>query len=196
MRPYFWLSIPDTSPQYRIMGIDPGTSTLGVSVISVCLQTHVITLEFSKTLNSERMLSPYAAIQEFHGNRFAKLYALQHALTYLMQEWDVQAIVSESPYLGRFPQAFAALTECVCTIRNAILNYNPYMTLYTIDPATIKMNVGVSGKSSDKNLMRNAIIDMCERRQVLVADDINIYELDEHSIDSIAAAIAQMKLLV
>jgi len=195
MRPYFWLSIPDASTQYRIMAIDPGTNTLGVSILSLCLESSRITVEHVSTLVAENMVNPYTGIQEYYGERFTKLYALQNALTYLMHQFDIHAVVSESPYLGRFPQAFAALTECMCTLRNAMLSYNPYMTLDTIDPATIKSNIGVSGKSGDKTLMRDAVINLFQRNEIYVVSDINIYTLDEHSLDSLAAGYSKLRLM-
>jgi Holliday junction resolvasome RuvABC endonuclease subunit len=191
----FWLSIPEGASDYRILATDPGTNTMGVSILSLCLVTGTIRAEYVTTLVAEKMITPYAGIQDYYGDRFTKLYALQNSLAYLMYQFQVDAVVSESPYLGRFPQAFAALTEFMCALRSAMLAYNPFMPITTIDPATIKTNVGVSGKSGDKLLMRNAVIALCESKAIALDPSINVYDLDEHSIDSLAAGYSRLRLL-
>jgi Holliday junction resolvasome RuvABC endonuclease subunit len=178
------------------MAIDPGTNTLGVSILSLDLEYGVITVEFVTTLVAENMVRPYESIVTYHSERFTKLYALQNSLTYLMSQFQVHAVVSESPYLGRFPQAFAALTECMSMLRNAMLNFDPYMYLFTIDPATIKTNVGVSGKSGDKLLMRKAVMDLWNRQEIQISNGIILSELDEHSIDSIAAGYSRLRQML
>lgn len=192
MRTHFWLHVPAGATDYRIMAIDPGTNTLGISILSRDLTTNIINLEYSTTLVAENMLNPYAGVVEHYGIRFAKLYALQNSLSYLMREFQIDDVVSESPYLGRFPQAFAALTEAMCMIRAAILQYNPYINLTTIDPATIKMLCGVSGKSSDKTLMQRSILSLADTGRLSVDVTVPLLELDEHSIDSIAAGYAYL----
>ena len=191
----FWLTIPEGATDYRILATDPGTNTMGVSILSLCLVTGAIRAEYVVTLVAEKMISPYGGIQEYFDDRFTKLYALQNSLSYLMYQFQIDAVVSESPYLGRFPQAFAALTEFMCALRNSMLTYNPFMPITTIDPATIKTNVGVSGKSGDKELMRKAIINLCETGKIVLDPSINVYKLDEHSIDSLAAGYSRLRLL-
>ena len=81
--------------------------------------------------------------------------------------------------MERTVKAFAALTECMHSMRNAMYSQNPNRVFHTIDPSTIKKSVGVSGKSGDKELMRKAV-------QGIAGSMVNVDWLDEHAIDSIA----------
>src|SRR5690606_32969254 len=103
------------------------------------------------------LMNNYGVIGEVYGDKSCKLFAIEQAIYYYLSQWEVHAIVSESPYLRRLAQAFAALTECVMAIRRAVYRYNHFITLDLIDPATVKNSVGVPGNSGDKMLMRSAV---------------------------------------
>lgn len=164
---------------YRFLSIDPGTSHMGMTVHGidenhqwVVLHSHSVDI-----VSLTNHLYPESFI-DHHGKRFAQMLTIQRVLRKMIEDWGVQTVVSESPYMGRFAQAFAALTECLLSMRYIIYEINPNLKFYTIDPATIKKAVGVSGKSGDKNLMKIAANN-------LVGHYYDIQFLDEHAIDSI-----------
>ncbi|BDH16589.1 MAG: hypothetical protein [Bacteriophage sp.] len=165
--------------KYIYLSIDPGTNSLGTTIngITTDNQWRVI---HSTTTNIDLLTKILYedTIVKTHGMRLARMFTCEQVIYKFACDWNVNSVVSESPYMGRFPQAFSALVECMQSMRRGVYQYNPYTKFDVIDPSTIKKAVGVPGKSGDKNLMRLAT-------QKLVGDYVNVDWLDEHSIDSI-----------
>ena len=179
----------DECGTYRIVALDPGTAALGVAVIDVDPETGHLYVNHATTLDVLKEAQRYPQIAALHGDRVSKLHALERALVRIFLAWKPDQIVSEAPYMGRFPQAYAALVECVTSIRRAVMSYDRTLPLPTIDPATVKKSVGVSGKSGDKSAMLSAI----QSRDDLTLC-VNLSDLDEHAIDAIAVGYAHYKL--
>jgi len=95
------------------------------------------------------------------------------------------AVIAESPFQGRFAQSFAALTECINMIRQAVMVYDSHMPLNLVDPPTVKRAAGVVlRRGTDKEDVKQALLG----RQDLVWG-VDIHVLDEHSIDAVAVAL-------
>lgn len=174
----------------RILSIDPGTNHLGFAIIDLIPDRGMVVVDVA-TLEAMRLASQYKSLIEVHGEKIAKLYALEMALNRIMSRFKPHYVVSESPYLGRFPNAFAALVECFNMIRRALIDFNPCMPLNQLDPSTIKKSVGVSGKSGDKSLMTLALAKLSAVEIDL--SEFSLDNLDEHSVDAIAAGYAYVK---
>jgi len=172
----------------RIIGIDPGTDTLGVSVLDVCLATNRILLQQSSTFSGNQMARNYRWLSDVHGDKVARLKAHEDNLTDLFHQLRPHEIISEMPYMGKFPAAFAALVECMNAIRNAVIRYDERMPLVTVDPPTVKNTLGVNGKSGDKTLMQRGILQLVASGRIENPTGMDVTLLDEHSIDSIAVA--------
>lgn len=176
---------------YRIVSIDPGTNALGAAVLDIDPVTGHITVEHAVTLNVAKLSQQFPQIVAVHGERVSKLYAVEKHLLKFYMAWIPDSIVSEAPYMGAFPQAYAALVECVTSVRRAVMSFIKTMPLYTIDPASVKKSIGVSGKSGDKEAVRAAI-------QLVpnISFNVDIATLDEHAVDAIAVGIAHYKSLM
>lgn len=179
--------------RYRVVGIDPGTDTLGVSLIEVDLRTSELILLDSVTYRGQLLARSDPLRIEKHGDRFARLMGHRSNLLYYFQQAQPHAFACEAPYMGRFPQAYAALTECVLVIKQAVELYDPFKKLYLYDPPTVKKSVSVNGKSGDKEAMRRAISQL---RDLQNPSGISFAVLDEHSIDSIAVSYCRAKELL
>ena len=145
-------------------------------------------MQHAVTLLSAPLLREYEYCIQLHGEKIAKLIALQRAMVKMFNAWEPHWIVSESPYMGRFPQAFAALTECLDMIRRSVIDYNKVLPLDSIDPSSVKKGVGVSGKSGDKDKMSKALTNLVKVGKLTLAEGIDLDSLDEHSIDATAVA--------
>lgn len=187
------LVIPDSCPVYRVMGIDPGTDTLGLSILDLNLIDCSIVIRQAMTVSGEKNSRRYAHYNETYGDKAARLLAHEVFLTNAMQYWMPHSIISEAPFLGRFPAAFAALIECLNSIRNAVHQYDCSLPLLTVDPPTAKKAVGVVKKGSTKDDVKVGIISMLGPK---FKTDVNLAELDEHSIDSIAVAYSRCLQLI
>lgn len=168
-----------------LLAIDPGTKMMGISVFelqsSPCGFTGKVV--HSSTVNIELMAhhKHRYSIADEHGERLAKIECCKEIINSFLQAWGIRFVVSETPYMGRFPQAFGALVECMLAMKQAVLYYDNTIVFDGIDPSSVKNAVGVSGKSGDKNLMLKAV------QRLVPYVDTNC--LDEHAIDSIAVGI-------
>lgn len=180
-----------------LMTIDPGTDTLGVSVSSLDLQTFKLTLLDGLTLQSSKALrlkQSLKDVEELKGGRTARLEYQNKKLLSLLVNYQPTFVGCESPFLGRMPQAFEALVECVCSIKDAVKQYDSTLVVEMIAPTAAKRAVGVKPRGTTKDDIRNAILKMVEddSSNVEVGTepmDKLIFTLDEHSMDAIAVGI-------
>ena len=183
--------MPDGDSTLRILSIDPGSDTLGASIIDVDLNTLTATVIDSITFNASLHLKhgpQYSSIEAVHGNRYARLTTHKNNLTRHMGYWKPHMIICEAPFMGLNPKSYATLVECVDAIREATYRYNPLIELYTVPPMNAKKAIGVSGRGKTKDDVRDAILNMVNNNQSKLCYTANtpLVMLDEHSIDSIA----------
>lgn len=170
---------------YRILGIDPGTNTLGTAIIDIDLITKRMTVAHATTYVGQSMACNYKAHEEVHGPRAARLKAHEENLLGLLHEWKPHTVICESAYMGRFAQAYMALVECICAIEKALYRYNPAMPLLLVDPTTVKKTTGMTGRLRGKDPVREAIASLdC----LHFAKGMHLNGLDEHSVDALAVA--------
>ncbi len=167
----------------RIMGIDPGTQCTGISIIDFEKDKKEIC--FVETIHAEKLAKNLSFIEEIHGSRYVRIQATADQVQKLMIHYRPNLVISESPYMGKFANSFAALTQLISEIRSRVFRFDNSICFQMIDPATVKKFMGVSGKSGDKDLMQAALI----KRQLLYSETIDLSMLDEHSIDSICIAL-------
>ena len=177
----------------RVVGIDPGTENLGFSVLDLFLRTGAVEVAHSETLLGNKLMSEFRVEEKVHGARTARLMALENRLFDMFEEFQPHAICTESPFLGRFPQAFAALTECVSFVRRAVCRYDRYMPLEMVDPPTAKKAVGMTVK---RGITKDDVTVAVSKLPLQYAHGIVLGELDEHEVDSIAVAYYQAKIFL
>lgn len=180
----------------RIIGIDPGSTTLGVSIIEYDVRTLKILRTCAYTLNASKMRLNELDIEN-HSDRYARIYELGDALYDLFVAAAPNFIISESPFLSRrMPTTFAVLTEVVFAIRYAVRKYDPTIKLDLVDPPSAKMAVGASGKAKKDQV--HAALKKIEAE--ICFDEANsafaFNLLDEHSVDAIAIGYYKWKKLL
>ena len=177
------LMLPTLPSIYRYIALDPGTDTLGVAVFDLDLATGIARIPWVSTLRASRSnhFNDYAAT--LHGDRYARLNAHHARLVELFQQFQPQLIASESPYMGRFPQAYAALVECMQIIQSAVTQYDYGLSVLTVEPTAAKKAVGVLKRGSNKDLVRDLVL---AKPELQFIGGVNPYTLDEHSTDALA----------
>lgn len=188
------LFVPEGDDRLRIMSFDPGTDTLGSSVLEANLRTWELTVLDAQTFVAKRPLRYNPAYQdpiELHGDRMARLMSHREAVGRHLMCWGVHAVACESPFMGIRAQAFEALVECVDVIRWTVHKHDPTMPFTTITPPQAKKVVGASFKGADKNDVRKGIAAMLANPQVglTYAAHQPFESVDEHSIDAMAVGI-------
>jgi Holliday junction resolvasome RuvABC endonuclease subunit len=183
------LVVPNFGTDLKFIAMDPGTETLGVAILSLNLCTLQTDVLDAGTFNARHHLKnseSYNEIIEDHGERRARLLAHQTALSGYLQAWTPHRAASESPFMGIRAQAFEALVECVSSIREAVYLYNPAITLEMVPPPVAKKAVGVIGRGTTKDEVRNGVLNLVNSGKLGYKAHQVLTQLDEHSIDAIA----------
>lgn len=187
------LKLPST-PQTTatIIGIDPGTETLGFSELDFDLRTFEIVKWDPITFYGSKLLKSSDWVETIHGARMRRLQAHGKNLVKLFEQLEPYVIACEAPFINmKRPQAYGALTEIVYQIRLSVMAHNAWKELYLIDPSSVKNSVGAKG-NADKDAIKARIIATPELSRVCTRP---IESLDEHELDSGAVAYAAYKNL-
>ena len=182
------MNTPCDERPFRVVGIDPGTDTIGFSILDLYLSSGRIVVANSETIALSKLLSNWRNEENTHGARTARLMALEERLFIYFEVNQIHAVCAESPFLRKFPQTFAALTECISYIRRAVMAFDRYMPLELVDPPTAKKAVGVHVK---KGVTKDDVKTAIRKLGLEFADGVDLEALDEHSVDSIAVAYHQ-----
>lgn len=169
---------------YRVLSIDPGAN------FGITISEGDMGLTYLKPLHSETVdLNKWAKILypellEIYGSRFARIHALRHILSNVLRRWQPDFVSHENAFLNsRRVTAGIILSEYVLTIRLCIAEYDLMVPIYGYSPFEIKSAVKIKGKlSGDKDLVKQAI----NKLDDLNLSEVDVVELDEHSVDSIA----------
>lgn len=190
------LQYPSDPTPYRLVGVDPGSDTLGAAVLDLDLGTDRITLMEARTFSGEQLSRAFRHVEEVHGGRAARLMAHEENLYQYFCYAQPHSVASEGPFLARFPQAFATLTLCVENVRRSLYRYYPFMPLVIIDPPTVKLSVGVKGKGKTKEDVKIGLKRIIREGRILNPHGIDINALDEHSVDAIVVAYTQARYVI
>jgi Holliday junction resolvasome RuvABC endonuclease subunit len=173
----------DSAQTAFLIGIDPGSHSLGVGVIEFDIATMTIVSSDAWTLSGKKLAGKDDWVTDIHGERNGRVHAIENALYQIFMHFQPLSITSESPFINsKFPQAGLALTVVVCAIRQALMRFDMWKPLLMIDPPTVKMAVGAPGNAPKEVV----------KEKVMLLKDINyigsvpLLELDEHSIDALA----------
>lgn len=176
--------IPTGEDTACVVGIDPGTIFLGLSCIEFNVDTFEVVKVTAETVDGSKLPSnPW--LGRLYGGRAQRIDALGNFLTTYLHHNDPFGIACEAPFFNpRRPNAYAALIEVVCALKQSLWVYDRRKKLYSFDPPTVKKAVGASG-GGGKDVVKDAI----RKHAVLgvVMKDM-LDTLDEHSIDATAVA--------
>jgi len=170
--------------KYRIISIDPGTTTCGFSVIE-CDYGETPKVLWAETVNALPYLKYNQPTILLHGKKFARIRMIGQRLQKLLDFWKPDAVIGEACFMGRFPKSFQGLTELTYELRSTTANFDPTLPYEIIDPPTVKNNMGVSGKSKDKDDMTEGL----RNYDVTYELDIDTNSFDEHTVDAISVGL-------
>jgi Holliday junction resolvasome RuvABC endonuclease subunit len=181
--------IPPNSSYPRLLGIDPGSETLGVACLSVDANTlEIVNTQAITFIGSKLGMNPW--MTNVHSARFARIAAHKENLKRVFSQTLPVAIACESPFYNpRRPNAFEVLVETLDMIRQAVWEYDQHLALDLVDPPTVKISVGAKG-NADKDVMRAKILAL---PNLNFTGSIPLHLLDEHSIDAIAVAYSKLQ---
>lgn len=183
----------DASDIFSIVGIDPGTETLGFACIKLSLTSLDIVGTYAHTfIGSKLGMNEWTGL--VHTNRMARLDAHRQNLIRQFEFYEPNHVVCESPFFNPTrPNAFAPLVETIDTIRRALQAYDNCMPLYLVDPPTLKKAVGATG-GAKKDAVRDAVLKLADKLNY--QGDTPLEELSEHAIDGIGAGLSKVNEIV
>jgi Holliday junction resolvasome RuvABC endonuclease subunit len=183
------LVLPNPSDENPcIVGMDPGSTNLGVCVMYYDPYTHVPTRIIPQTYNGNKV-GVFEWEELTYGARYSRIAALKRTVLGIFREHNPIFVGSESSFYNQSrPSAFIALVEVVCAIRDACNRYSPYVCLNLIEPSLVKNALGAKG-GADKDPVRTALLKI---KEIVEACEGDISKLDEHSIDAIGVAYAML----
>lgn len=167
----------------RIMGIDPGTKNLGLS-LGVCdFNSPKYLVVHGETFDIEYLTyKTNGYLTEFHSRNIAMYTSVYNLITQMVNDMQPDLVICEAPYMDkRFPLSYMLLSLCSQAVQQAVKDYSIFIPFEFIDPASAKKGVGAKGNNGDKELMRNAVLS-----NPYIAGQFDLTQLDEHAIDSIA----------
>lgn len=176
-----------------IIGIDPGTTNLGICEFVFDFVTHEVKIIKAYTLRADRLytLKNDWMIKKY-GERVWRINCLQKRLLHIFKVTNADSVAFEHPFYNpKMPQAFQALLECKAAITNACLLYSPYVSPLPIDPSSIKNSVGAKGNAG-KDPVREAVLEIYPKELITLPQG----DLDEHSCDAIAVAHCKFTRLI
>lgn len=186
------LTVPQGVSKYRIAAIDPGSDTMGLCILDVDLMTCKLDLISAYTSSGLRMSRRAPEGYTVHGDRWAKLYMHEQNILNWLRTYQPNSLICESPFLGRFPQAFESLVECKAMIRKALSQYDSFMPLETIDPPSAKSAVGALVKKGSKENVKESILKLTDLNNLTGRP---LEAMDEHTVDSIAVGYYKYTLI-
>ena len=172
-----------------LIGIDPGTRFMGVALLEYDLRSLEIVRSTTRTLIAARMSLDANAIYT-HGEKFARLRALEEELLETFRLNEPIDVYCESPYYsGKTPSAFGPLIETVQTVRRAVQQYDRALPLTTISPSAIKSAIGASG-GAKKGPVLKAMLAMAQ--SIRYEGDLTL--VDNNAVDALAIVVTGYKL--
>lgn len=145
------------------------------------------------TIVGEKLMKKNSFLAHIHGERFARIDAIEERLLAIFDRHNPFDVASESPFFNPSrPNAFEVLVEVIYMIRQALWRHNPWLRLYRIDPPTVKNGVGAKG-GAGKNPVGDAVIALAPQLNYIGITPIE--KLDDNGRDSIAVTLTRLKIL-
>ena len=162
---------------FNIVGVDPGSNYVGVSVLNINSSTFQINSIASETINLSKIKSRTEPNYDI-------TYKMDNLLQYLISLFNtiIPSVVSiENPFMfSKRPGAVIPLAKSLAIIEQAAITYNDGVLIYRISPSEVKNAIGAKG-NADKDTMLTTL----EHHSIL-RHYIDIERMSEHEIDAVA----------
>lgn len=167
----------------RIVGVDPGTSHLGLAVLDWEWGTDQAEVVWASTVHVKDATHE-SDFTESCGKRDKRMEQLEAAWEEFLELVGGTFFITETPFMLRSKlSAYESGVELQKMLRTGLWKKHPQKVLHGINPIMVKSFVGVVAKGTTKEDMAAAV-------QKLYANHtlVDLSVLDEHSIDGIAVA--------
>ncbi len=178
------ITIPKRVAPYRILGIDNGSTLIGVTVMDLDLNTGRMMVRSCESFLAMRTAQRYIQYGE-HAARFARMVAIREYVAEVLREWTPDIVLIESPFLNRrMPESFAVLRESLILMKLSIMDDKPGLPIEDVSPRSAKVAAGVDLKRKGKE----PVIEAVRKLPLDYAPGIDIETLGDDAVDSIIIA--------
>lgn len=181
-----------TEDTIRILGIDPGTTSMGVTIIDVNIfKIEKFKLRYVNTIFGDKV--NYAVPEQFDDHDVtgveARCYGLARSFKQLSELYLPDVVICEDNYLGASPDTFKQLIKCVNLLREFANKLDLHMS-YVL-PNLAKEIVGANFRGSTKEDVMHGI----QSYAWLDSTGFDLSVLDDHSADSVAITLYRCEQL-
>jgi Holliday junction resolvasome RuvABC endonuclease subunit len=175
-----------------IIAIDPGLNFCGISILDFnekfCIHRTILINNNRKLTQEEKEIS------EKYDTRVIKVQEIVRTIISLIEQYNPDSIAIEGPfYSGLRPQAYSALLEIITAVKYLVAVPNG-LPIHIIEPLLVKKTFSHFHMST-KDDMKAALKKKMQNDEIFVAQGIDIEQLSEHEIDSIAVGFSFLTLI-
>ena len=163
---------------FKIIGIDPGSTTAGIATLEINKNFDIISIK-TECIDAAKVKTTFSR----NNNLEYRLKYMSDRLNILLSGDDIEAISIEMPFANpRRMGAVIPLARLLGIIMNISLSYSPYRLIHKISPSEVKNSVGAKG-NADKDGVLEAILKIDE-----ITNHIDLNMITEHEVDAIGVA--------
>lgn len=179
---------------YRIMGIDNGSSNLGMVIVDLDLRSGIYTLVYAETFVAERLIKNHRGSLITHSARYVRESTLRDSFADALEEFQPDAVAVENAFFqpGRVT-SFETLTEMKVFLREAVIDYDWSMDIILYSPGEAKRAVQPSSFTMKKVVIRDCILAMGDT--IRCVNGTSLDNLSEHEYDGIAVVICHGEIV-
>lgn len=190
------MHIPDT---VRIIGIDPGITAMGVSIMDYYTNTGNYSLVHHETVKDTQVLKHKNNLVSTFGRQLCILDAHYDLMMNLFNTYKPDWLCVEGAYMHRFPKAYESLVLVIHTIQRVWRDYSG-KPAFKLQPSNIKKDTTSMG-SANKDDMESTIRSLIDNANITVlsGDVKDVPKIDlasKHEFDSMGACISFVKSIL
>jgi len=173
-------------PYFSMLAIDPGTTTIGVSIFTIdATNLTIVTIE---TILIDISIGFKEDI--LNTNLVSRLNILYNRIKEIVTYYKPKIVSLEAGFINRLmPAAYGPLSQSIMAVELAALEVNPYIKLFKFAPKTIKKVTTKIG-SANKDDVLFGVNGIPE-----ITNLINPNLISEHEVDSIAVNYTMLEYL-
>lgn len=187
---------------YRVIAIDPGSTTLGYAILDIDMDKFHIELKDVYTININDALKSKKEFFEWKEYTKCRMRWLRTHLKELLEKDSPHCLIVEDNFMSMNVSSFRVLVQVKEYIEDALYNYDPSMQMDTVDPMTVKYGIGAVEKGKLKR-KKGQDTKLLVRKHLENLDDLvwpesapDILHLDEHSIDAVSIGYWKSKRIL
>ena len=187
---------------FNIVGIDPGSTTMGVACLGVSLNNLSLKSVETFQITADQPTGGVKladGLLEYYPPRSIRMLEIQRRLQTAFDFYQPVQIACESPFYNpRNPNAYGVLVEVVKTVEDTVRSWNPWRPLYRIESTAAKKSVNPTNDQLAKELKLIKDSKLRIKEAVRIFPELHMLNLDimtEHEIDAVVVGYCQLTRL-